>query len=164
MITQPKVVARDAQPYVGLSRTVKIPFGDVVDATMPKLFQWLGEHGVEPVGPPFFKYNVIDMARGLEIEFAAPTAAVQAGGDGAVAGELPAGRYATLTHHGPYDQLMAATAALLDWIEQQGLAVDAAPSPEGDRFVARFEVYTNDPREVPDPKDWETELWMKLKD
>lgn len=163
MLTQPRIAERRAQPYLGMRRTVEIPFGDVVDATMPRLFQWVDSHEIEPAGAPFFKYNRIDMARGLEIEFAVPTAAPVAGDDAVVVGMLAAGRYATLTHHGPYDQLVGATAALLDWIEAQGLVPDAQATPDGDRFAARFEVYTNDPREVPDPKDWETEIWIKLK-
>lgn len=59
MLTLPRIIERDAQPYVAIRRTVKMPFGEVVDATLPKLWQWIGGHHVEPVGPPFFKYNVI---------------------------------------------------------------------------------------------------------
>src|ERR1700761_2789901 len=102
MLTLPKIIERDAQPYVAMRRTVTMPFGSVVDATMPKLWQWIGEHRVEPVGPPFFKYNVIDMANELEIEFGAPTATVLTADDQVVTGTLPAGRYATITYHGPY--------------------------------------------------------------
>ena len=164
MLTLPKLVTREAQPYVGMRRTVTIPFGNVVEATMPKLFQWVGQHSVEPVGPPLFKYNVIDMERGIELEFAVPTARLLTADDEVVVGTLPAGRYATLTLHGHYDKLMEATAALIGWARERGISWDSQMTAQGERFAGRFEVYPNDPREVPNPDDWETEIWIKTKD
>ena len=164
MLTLPKLVEREAQPYVALRRTVKLPFNDVVDATMPKLWQWLGEHQLEPAGPPFFKYNVIDMAGELEIEFGAPTATLLSTDADVVTGTLPAGRYATLTYHGPYSELMEVNAVLIGWVNLHQYQLDREPTPKGDRFGCRLEIYPNDPREVPDPKDWETVLAFKLKD
>ena len=58
---------------------------------------------------------MIDMAGKLEVEAGAPVAAAVAGDDRVVSGELPAGRYATLTHVGHPSELVAATEALLDW-------------------------------------------------
>lgn len=161
-MTLPKLVERQAQPYVAMRRTVKIPFGDTIDATMPKLWRWIGEHHVEPVGPPFFKYNVIDMANGIEMEFGAPTAEVLAADDDVVTGTLPAGQYATITYHGHYDQLVDVTAVLIGWVAERGLKFDVQPTPNGDRFAGRIEIYPNDPREVTNPDDWETILAFKL--
>jgi effector-binding domain-containing protein len=164
MLTLPKIVEREAQPYVALRRTVRMPFGDTVDATMPKLWQWIGDHRVEPVGPPFFKYNVIDMASELEIEFGAPTSLVLEPDREVVTGTLPAGRYATLTYHGHYDNLMDVTAVLNGWVKERGLEFDMQPTAKGDKFACRLEIYPNDPREVPEPENWETVLAFKLKD
>lgn len=164
MLTPPRIAERTAQPYVAIRRAVTIPFGAVIDATMPKLFGWIGDHGVEPGGPPFFKYNVIDMAGELEIEFGVPTATLLQPDDVVVTGTLPAGRYATVTLHGHYDKLIDATAVLFGWARERGLEWDVAQTPKGDRFAGRFEVYPNDPREVPNPDDWETEIWIKLRD
>ena len=164
MLTVPKLVEREPQPYVALRRLVKMPFDDVVDATVPKLWQWLGAHRVEPAGPLFFKYNVIDMARELEIEFGVPTAELlQADGE-VVTGILPAGRYATLTYHGHYDNLIEVNAVLIGWANLHRYAFDMQPTPRGDSFACRLEIYPNDPREVPDPANWETSLAFKLKD
>jgi len=162
MLTEPKIVERAAQPYVAMRRTVKIPFGDTVDTTMPKLWKWIGDHRVEPIGPPFFKYNVIDMANGLEIEFGAPVAVAPKADDDIVSGILPAGRYASLIYHGHYDGLMEATGALLGWADRNGHKFDMQPTPKGDKFACRLEIYPNDPREVPNPDDWETILAFKL--
>jgi effector-binding domain-containing protein len=163
MLTEPKIVEWAAQPYVAIRRVVGMPFGDAVDATLPKLWRWIESHGIEPAGPPFFKYNLIDMPRRLEIEFGAPLAQMPVADTEVVAGVLPAGRYATLTYHGHYDGLMGANAALIDWVRANGHAFDAESTPEGERFACRMESYTNDPREVPDPADWETVLFYKLR-
>jgi len=164
MLTLPKLVEREAQPYVAMRRMVKLPFNDVVDATLPKLWRWIGDHHVEPAGPPFIKYNVIDMASKLEIEFGAPTATVLPADAEVVTGTLPAGRYATLTYHGPYNDLMEVNAVLIGWANLHQYAFDMQPTPKGDRFACRLEIYPNDPREVPDPRDWETVLAFKLRD
>lgn len=164
MLSLPKIVEREAQPYVAMRRAVTLPFGEVVDATLPRLWQWIGAHRIEPVGPPFFKYNVIDMAHELEIDFGAPTASLlQADGE-VVTGTLPAGRYATLTYHGNYADLVEVNAVLIGWANLHRLRFDMESTPQGDRFACRLEIYSNDPREVPDPRDWETVLAFKLAD
>lgn len=162
MLTLPRIVERASQPYVAMRRTVRMPFSDVVDATMPKLWAWIGAHRVEPAGPPFIKYNVIDMARELEIEFGAPTSTVLAPDDEVVTGTLPSGRYATVTYHGDYDDLVEVNAVLIGWCNLHRQELDMHPTPRGDRFACRLEIYPNDPRQVPDPANWETVLMFKL--
>ena len=164
MLTLPKIVEREAQPYVAIRKSVRMPFGETVDATLPQLWQWIGSHRVEPAGPPFFKYNVIDMANELEIEFGAPTATLLQPDELVVTGTLPAGRYATLTYHGNYANLVEVNAVLIGWCNLHQYRFDMAPTPKGDSFASRLEIYPNDPREVPNPDDWETVLAFKLAD
>jgi hypothetical protein len=38
----------------------------------PELVEWAARAGLTPVGPTFWKYNVIDMAAGLEVEVRLP--------------------------------------------------------------------------------------------
>jgi effector-binding domain-containing protein len=85
-------------------------------------------------------------------------------GDGDVrSGVLPAGRYATVTHLGHPDQLIDATAALLDWAAEQGLQWDMSETDDGQRWGGcRLEVYNTDPAEEPDMNKWETELAFRL--
>ena len=113
-------------------------------------------------GCSFFKYNVVDIERGLEIEFGIPTANAVTGDERVIAGVLPAGRYASLVHRGPYQQLYDANAALLDWIREQGLAIDVTGSPQGDRFGCRLEIYLTDPAAEKDPAKLETEVAIRL--
>ena len=104
------------------------------------------------------------MARELEIEAGVPLAAAVDGDDHVVAGVLPAGRYATVTHTGHPSELVDVTGALLDWAAEQGLTWDISPAEDGDRWGARVEFYLTDPREEPDMSKWQTQLAFRLAD
>ena len=163
MITSPKIVERGEQPYVAVKSVVSMKeIGAVAGKFLGEIFGWVAGHELAPAGAPFFKYNVVDMERGLEIEFGIPTASPAKGDDRALAGVLPAGRYASLVHRGPYEQLIDANAALQDWIKEQGLKMDVKESPAGDRFGCRLEIYLTDPAVEKDPQKLETEVAIKL--
>jgi len=163
MITSPKIVERGEQPYVAVKSVVSMKeIGAAARKFLGEVFGWVAGHGVAAAGAPFFKYNVVDMERGLEIEFGIPTANAVTGDERVIAGVLPAGRYASLVHRGPYQQLYDANAALLDWIREQGLAIDVTGSPQGDRFGCRLEIYLTDPAAEKDPAKLETEVAIRL--
>jgi effector-binding domain-containing protein len=163
MITSPKIVERTEQPYAAVKAVVKMEeIGPAAGRFFGEVFEWLGGRGLALAGAPFFRYTAVDMERGLEIEFGLPIAAAVAGDDRVLTGVLPAGRYASLIHRGPYEQLYDANAALGKWIEEQGLKVDVVTSPDGDRFGCRLEIYLNDPGVEKDPEKWETEVAFKL--
>jgi hypothetical protein len=48
-----------------------------------------GERDAVPSGPPFWKYNVIDMASNLEVEAGVPVAQPLTGNGRVIAGALP---------------------------------------------------------------------------
>ena len=162
MSSAPEIETRAEQPYVAVR--AKVTMGEIAAFArrFGEVFGWLDSHGLAPAGPPFFKYNVIDMARELEMEASVPVATATDGDDQIVAGVLPAGRYATLTHVGHPSELMAATKALLDWAAEQGLAWDVTPSEDGDRWACRLENYLTDPDQEPDMTKWVTQLAFKL--
>jgi hypothetical protein len=62
----------------------------------------LAQRGAAPAGQPFAIYHAMS-AEAVDIELGMPVVDPVAGGGEVVAGELPAGRAAVLTHHGPYD-------------------------------------------------------------
>ncbi len=163
MLTLPKVVERQAQPYVAVRRRVTIPFGDIVGPAMGALFDAIAANGLEPDGPVFFKYNIVNMPD-LEIDFAVPVAAPFAGDDVLVGGVVPAGRYAELTYWGHYDNLIDANAVLIGWAKQREIAWDSTTGADGEHFVARLESYPNSPEEEPDPEKWETTVRIKVRD
>ena len=163
MPSAPEIVTRAGQPYVAIRTQVTMAdLGAVVPPLNQEVFAWLGARGAASAGAPFWKYNVIDMARELEIEAGVPVAPAVAGDDRVVTGVLPAGRYATLTHVGHPSELVAATGALLDWAAEQGLTFDVTPGDDGDRWACRLENYLTDPSQEPDMSKWVTELAFKL--
>lgn len=164
----PRVVERGETPYVGIRRTVTMTSIDQVADRIPEVIAWLAGRGVDPAGAPFLRYRVIDMVHELVVEAGVPVAGPVDGpvdGEGGVAaGLLPAGRYAVATVVGAPEVLVEATAELLRWGDERGLAWDAEPGPEGDRWACRLESYLTNPLEEPDMSRWRTELAFRLRD
>ena len=163
MLTLPTIVERTAQPYVAIRKRVTIPFGEVIGPTMDAMFSAVKAKSLQPVGPAFFKYNIVNMPD-LEIEFGVPVAVPVASDGQLIGGMLPAGRYAQTTYWGHYDNLMDVNAVLIGWAREKGIVWDATSGSDGDHFAARFEIYPNSPEEEPDPNKWETTVAIKVKD
>ncbi len=154
---QPAIEQRPAVPYAAIPVTVTMAsFPAAADACFPELLGWLGASGVQLAGPPFIRYLVVHMEAELEVEFGAPVAGPVPASDRVRGGELPAGRYLTLVHTGPYDGLIAANAAVQDWAAGNGITLES--SAGGHRFAGRVEHYRTDPRAEPDPANWQTEV------
>src|SRR5215469_12740514 len=100
MDVAPEISQRAAVPYVGISQWVSMAeLGSVADR-IPEIFGWLGTHGIAPAGPPFFRYDVIDMKRQLLVEVGVPVASAVQDDGNIQAGTLPAGQFAVMTHTG----------------------------------------------------------------
>jgi effector-binding domain-containing protein len=139
-------------------------FRSLVDRSFPELFGWLGSRGIAPAGAPFIRYLELSSdGQPLRFELGVPTA-TQADADGPVhAGTLPAGRYATLLHVGPYshdevDDLSDARTRLAVWAEREGISLESSPTARGTAFRASLERYLTDASREPDWSKWETEL------
>ena len=154
------VEERAEQPYVAVPAIVTMEtLAATLPPLLPEVFAWLAAHGRTPAGPPFWRYDVIDMDGDLEMEIGVPVAEpVEVDGGRVVAGVLPAGRYATTIHVGHPSGLYQATADLLAWAEREGHAWDA----DGKRWGCRLEEYLSDPAEVPDMNEWRTRLAFRL--
>ena len=164
MNVEPEITQRAAQPYVGISSWVTMAtLGSVADR-LPEIFGWLGSRGITPAGPPFFRYHVIDMTRELLVEAGVPVVSAIDNAGGIRAGSLPAGRFAVMTHTGAPPTLAAATAALLEWAEAQGLTWDVEHTDQGEKWGCRVEFYLTDPAEQPDMSQWQTQLAFRLAD
>jgi DNA gyrase inhibitor GyrI len=172
-IAEPRITVLPERPYVAIAASVTMEvLGTVVPPLNGEVLGWLAARGLAPSGPPFWKYNVIDMAAGLELEAGSPVAdgvavpAEAVHGDSSegrvIAGVLPAGRYVTVRHVGHPETLAAATEALLGWAAAAGLKWDMSPSPAGDHWGCRLEIYHSDPVTEPDMTKWETELAFRL--
>jgi effector-binding domain-containing protein len=163
-ISEPKIVERSAQPYVAIKRTVgQAELGEVLPPLWARVFEWVGTQGIAPQGA-FWKYNVIDMERQLEVEVGEQVGAAVDGDGDIVAGVLPGGRYATLRHVGHPQELAAATTAVLDWASEQGLAWDKSEVGGVEHWASRLELYHTDPTVEADMTKWETTLAFRLAD
>lgn len=164
MKQEPTIQRLVGHPYVAIRRHVTDGVPQVVDSAFPELFEWLGEHGVKPSGPPFIRFLEID-AEGepLELEVAVPVVGAVEADERVRADVLPAGRYVTFLHAGPYrsttePDLAAARARVQDWAEQQGILWDRWETDRGSAFRCYVEHYRVGPVEEPDYSKWETEL------
>ncbi len=165
MLSEPTIVEREEQPYAGVGATVRLrAIGEAFPWMMGELAAGLARLGVAPTGPPFLRYNVIDMEGDLQIELGIPVAAPIPADEGLIAGVLPPGRYASVIHTGPYDALMGANAALQAWADREGLRWGVVETPVGDRWDSRLEIYLTDPEAEPDPATWRTEVAYLLAD
>src|ERR1700759_2456338 len=95
IITETVVTERSPRPYVFIPRTVTMATIAAAADEIPQLIGWLAERGVAPAGPPFLRYNVIDMERELQLEAGVPVTAAVAAEGRVEPGELPGGRYVT---------------------------------------------------------------------
>lgn len=159
-MSQPvRIELRAAQPYAGIGVRVSMDgLSGAVDEAFPELFGWLAAHDIPVAGPPFIRYLVIDMAAELQIELAVPVSAEISGSGRIQPGVLPAGRYVTLRHTGPYDGLVASNAALQQQAQQEGITFDTWDTPEGTAWRARAEHYLTNPAAEPDPAKWEVDV------
>jgi effector-binding domain-containing protein len=163
-MSAPEIVTRAEQPYVAIRAHVTMAELGGLGARLGEVFGWLDARGLAPAGAPFFRYNVIDMERELEVDAGVPVAAAVDGDGQVVADLLPAGRYATVTHVGHPSELLGATKALLDWAAEQGLRWDVSPGDRGERWGCRLEIYLTDPSQEPDMSKWQTQLAFRLAD
>jgi effector-binding domain-containing protein len=161
----PVVAERPAQPYVAIRAQVTMTtMDDILLPLQAEVFAWLRERGIPAAGPRFWKFNVIDMARFLEVEAGVPVAAPVDGDDRVLAGVLPAGRYATVRYTGNPDDPVAVIASLREWATQAGLTWDMTNTPDGERWAARLEISETDPADEPDMTKWITQLAFRLAD
>jgi effector-binding domain-containing protein len=163
MAIKPKLVSRPEQPYASITNSVAM---DMLSEQLPpqigEIFGWLAARGIQPAGPPFWKYNRIDMAGEMEVEVGIPVAE-EISGDSRVQGHLlPGGSYAMVQHVGHPQKLRDATSALLDWGAAAGLRWDMSEEDAGQWWTARLEEYLHDPISQPDMEKWQTNLVFKL--
>jgi effector-binding domain-containing protein len=158
---QPQIEQRAAQPYLAVAATVRMAdFPAAIDQGFATLFPWLAGHALAPSGPPFIRYLRVEMDGELAVELAAPVGAATPGDDGVLGDVLPAGRYVTLMHIGPYDRLVQANADVQAWASERGLRF----AMDGPIWRGRVERYLTDPRAEPDSSRWQTEVAYLLDD
>jgi AraC family transcriptional regulator len=141
-----------AQPSLLVRRRIRrADIAKTIGASLPLVFKHAQQVGGAMASAPLARYS----ERGpgmITIETGFIVAAPVPGGDEVEAVTLPAGQAACATHMGPYDTLQETYAAMEIWIEERGLKPAAAC----------WEIYITDPGQVPDPKDWRTEIYWPV--
>ncbi|SRR5258706_9703852 len=164
LITEPRLEDRKAQHTMGIR--MRVPMQEmqkVIPQLLDEVFSWLGKQGVEPAGPPFIRFHVIDMQGKMDIELGVPIAGALVGDGRISAGILPAGRYATLVYTGVKNGIEA-NKALIEWAAKNGIMWDRWDDENGDAFGGRYESYLTDPDHEADQTKWETEVAIRLAD
>lgn len=159
---EPQVVDLVDQPYAAIRAQVTMSTIPAIADRFPELFAHLAERGIEPVGPPFLKYDVIGPGSALEIEAGVPVADVSEGAGSVAFAILRAGRFASVSHHGHPSELGQVTKDLLDWAEANDLTWDMDDSDGAQSWGARMEVYNTDPRLEPNMSNWDNDLLFRL--
>jgi effector-binding domain-containing protein len=159
----PQITLRDAQSYLGIRGPVTDGIRSFADTAFPELFGWLAENGVAPAGPPFLRYHEVDHAgEPLDVEAGVPIDSGAEGGGRVRADALPAGRYLTLLHIGPYTSdsmpdLGDAREELLGWARDNGI-VYGSETECGLALPCALEHFRIGPVDDPDFTRWETEF------
>src|SRR5215475_3197254 len=100
-VGKPKIDERAEVQYMGIRTQTQFK-GMFKEVT--KLFKemnaWVKKQDVEPAGPPFLRYHVIDMEGEMDIEVGVPVAKPLKGDGHVCPGVLPGGRYASLIYVG----------------------------------------------------------------
>lgn len=159
-IGKPKIDKRPRRAYMGI-RTIA-PFkgmSKVVDRISKELNAWVSMHKVKTSGPPFLRYHVIDMRGFMDISFCVPVRKALLDDGDVKAGELPAGRYASLIYSGGG---ISGNRALIEWVRTKGMDFDRWDTEQGDNFRGRYETFLTDPGVEPRKSKWKIEVAIKL--
>jgi effector-binding domain-containing protein len=163
-MSEPQIELREAQQYVGIRAPVTAGIRDFADNAFPELFGWVFENGIAPAGPPFLRYHEVDRSgEPLEVEAGVPVESPPASANGRVqGGALPAGRYLTALHVGPYTSdtvtdLGDARAELVKWARDNEVAY-GRETDRGLSFPCALERFIVGPVDDPDFTNWQTEF------
>jgi effector-binding domain-containing protein len=162
-LTLPRIVTHAAQPVLVRHAAIAM---DELDSAGPACLDavqdWMTGQGTLPIGPGFFRYDLINMAGQMGMAFGYPVAPSTKGEGDILAETLPAGRYISVRHHGHPDELYDVTIMLIEWSKVRQIDWDVEETAQGDRFAARLELFEQSPGDPSD--DWVTEIRIRLRD
>ncbi|MBJ6988953.1 GyrI-like domain-containing protein [Devosia sp. MC521] len=151
MLTEPKIVAREAQTFAFMRVVVPQPeIGRVAPPLVDQLIAWIEEMGGTVAGRSFFNYPRCYSDGGMEVIVGVPTTTMMTPSGEVSTAILPAGRYASLHANVDYHQLHDANRVLGEWVEREGLELDGRRDGQGSwSDSTRLEIYHLDPGEHP---------------
>ncbi|MBI9046319.1 MAG: GyrI-like domain-containing protein [Anaerolineaceae bacterium] len=152
MSNQCEIVEKSDQPTLTLrTRTSIDKLPEFLGKAYGMVGQYMGENQVEHMGAPFAAFYNLDM-QDLDVEAGFPVAKALPGKGEIINAIIPAGKQATLTFVGPYDQMEPAYEALNVFIKENGYQATGVC----------YEYYLNDPTVDP-PVEPITQIVFPLK-
>ncbi|MEZ4794754.1 MAG: SRPBCC family protein [Flavobacteriaceae bacterium] len=130
--------------------------GEKMGPMLGKVYGFAQQNHITMAGAPFTLYNQWDEVNGTTIFSAALPVSekiVITEGD-VLCGYMPPLTAVKATLKGKYDHLQETYQKVQDYIHENNRIIDPANPP--------FEVYANDPGEVPNPAEWMTEVYMPV--
>ena len=156
---------RQTVQYIGATFSARpSEFGapDGPNDAIPKIYQWLEEHGIAPLGGPLYVYRHIGSSDDVvDLTVAVPIGDPVKPTDGLVLGELPAGTYVIGHHVGAPDAIPGAHEEVKRWAEAHGHRLDSFADDNGTLWTGYAEHFLTDPSQEPDPTRWVTDLLFK---
>ncbi|WP_150462862.1 GyrI-like domain-containing protein [Nesterenkonia ebinurensis] len=157
---------RKATAYVGLPVSAHLsefgaPGGP--NEKIPRVYQWLAEHGVSPLGGPMYIYRHLDEHRHdpADLTVGVPIAEPVVPTSGLVFDTLPEGTYIVGRHVGSPDTISASIRQVREWAEVHRYLLPMTQRHKGTLWTGFVEHFLTDPSEEPDPSKWITELLFK---
>ncbi|MDH5219298.1 MAG: GyrI-like domain-containing protein [Gammaproteobacteria bacterium] len=147
-----KIIERKTQAVLyirGNSAAKDLP--DFFHKAYGSIAQHAQQEGIQFSGAPYAAYYNMDMEN-LDVEAGFPVLLTETDKENIHTGEIPAGRYATTIHTGPYSQVEPSYNTLMQYMQENGV--------ESTGIV--YEFYLNDPDTTP-PDQLQTQILFLLK-
>lgn len=142
-------------PYIYVERSCSMDPSDISQAmgeAFGQVFGFMAEKGIAPAGPPMSVYYTYDPeTMTFRSGFAVAADDMSKAADGVSADVLPAGRVLHFVHKGAYATLRDDYGLMMEHLKSEGLQI-GAPT---------WEIYVNDPAEVPE-EELLTEIYVAL--
>jgi effector-binding domain-containing protein len=162
MLTEPTIKTRAPEPYA--ARILEVTQSEIAAKAPPLIavvMDWVKASGGGVAGPPFFNYFEFLPSGRMKMQVGVPTSKLLPASGEFATGSLPDGRYASVTHTGPYADLREASMALDDWVRAQGLAYAGERPGRPPSGATRLEIYRDPGSAVASPV---TEVAFRQKD
>ena len=131
--------------------------GEKMGPMLGQVMGYMQDNSIESSDMPFTVYNEVDDLNGALIFSACIPVrdrVITPSGSPIVCGFMPPGVALKATLKGNYDNLSNAYSKAMEYVATNNLKIHPT--------AKRFEVYSNDPGEVPNPADWITEIYIPI--
>jgi effector-binding domain-containing protein len=141
-LSEPRIVTRAPQAFAAI--VLELAQNEIPSKAPPLIadvIAWMQAHGIATAGAPFFNYTHFRPGGRMVMQVGMPAASPVTGDAAVIGGVLPGGRYASVTHTGPYHELREANMALMDWARREGLELNGDEREGEFADATRLELY-----------------------